>query len=166
MDKGKGESLEDPFQFAHSSILRVMTVKPEQLTPFYETTEKCLGKGSPPPAPTVILSTATFSRDFHIRIVFVFQHLPTSMWDRNYSRYISGTQMPRHGNEGFNFFLCMHDSMHNFKNKGSLLSFGASCLRGCNIVLLAVFLGVPFPSVSAKLLCGRDQGLLESHGDD
>lgn len=74
--------------------------------------------------------------------------------------------MPRHGNEGFNFFLHMPESLHNFKNKGPLLSVGASCLCGCNIVLLAVFLGVPFPSVSAKLLGGRDRELLESHGDD
>lgn len=135
-------------------------------SPSYETIEKCLGKGSPPPAPTVILSTVTFSRDFHLRIVFVIQHLPTSMWDSTYSQYISGTPMPKHGKEGFNFLLRMHDSMHNFKNKGPLLAVAASCLRGCTIVLLAVFLGVPFPSVSAKLLCGRDRGLLQSQGDD
>lgn len=135
-------------------------------SPSYENIEKCLGKGSPPPAPTVILSTVTFSRDFHIRIVFVIQHLPTSMWDSKYSQNISGTQMPKYGNEGFNFFLRMHDSMHNFKNKGPLLSVAASCLRGCNIVLLAVFLGVPFPSVSAKRLCGQDRELLEFHGND
>lgn len=60
----------------------------------------------------------------------------------------------------------MHDSMHNFKNKGPLLSPGTGCLCGCTIVLLAVFVEVPLLSVSAKLLCGRVWGLLESHGDD
>lgn len=56
--------------------------------------------------------------------------------------------------------------MHNFEYKDPLNSARVGCLRGYNIVLLAVFVEVPFPSVSAKLLCRRGWGLLESHEDD
>lgn len=64
------------------------------------------------------------------------------------------------------FSLHVQDSKHNFKEQGPLPSAGAGCLCSCKTVLLAVFVEVPFRSVSAKLLGRWGWGLVGSHGDD